>query len=169
MKHSIKTAFERQTKAVTLKPSIGQNTAVTKAFLRDGLTCDIVDGKWKLVADMSEKWGGKEEGPTPGTYGRAALASCLVISYKMWAESMNIKIDELSVEVQADFDTRGMSGVDETKPGYLEMRYIVNIKSPEDEDTIIKLLDTADERSSYVDMFRNAQKVNRILNLYEEI
>ena len=165
MNHDIKTAFERQTKAVTLRPGVGQNTAVTKVFLKSGVMCEIEEGDWKLKADMSIKWGGKNEGPTPGTYGRAALGSCIAMSYVLWAAKLEIPIDELSVEIQADYDTRGLCGVDNVKAGYMEMRYIVNIKSSAKEEEIIKLLDIADERSPYIDVFRNPQKLIRITRI----
>lgn len=169
MNHDIKTAFERQTKAVTLRPGAGQKTAVTKVFLKSGVTCEIEEGDWKFKADMSSKWGGKNEGPSPGTYGRAALGSCIAMAYVLWAAKLDIPIDELSVEIQADYDTRGMCGVDKLKAGYLEMRYIVDIKSSANEEDIIKLLDIADERSPYLDMFRNPQKIKRVIHLNKMI
>lgn len=165
MNHDIKTAFERQTKAVTLRPGIGKNTAITKVILKDAVTCEIEEGNWKFKADMSEKWGGKNEGPSPGTYGRAALGSCIAMSYVLWASKLDIQLDELSVEVQADYDTRGMCGVDDVKSGYTEVRYVVNIKSPADKKEIYHLLDIADERSPYLEIFRNPQNIVRVINL----
>ena len=69
----IRTAIERNVKAVTLRPSIGQGTAVTRARLRDGLRCDVEEGPWTLVAGMTDKYGGTNAGPNPGVLGRAAL------------------------------------------------------------------------------------------------
>ena len=37
---TIRTALERNVKAVTLRPSIGQGTAITKVRLNPGLACD---------------------------------------------------------------------------------------------------------------------------------
>lgn len=164
MQRDIKTAFERQTKAVTLKPSVGQNTAVTKIKLRDGSVCDIEEGNWKYTADLSPKWGGKDEGPSAGFYGRGALGSCLAISYVMWAARYDIPVEELTVEIHADYDTRGMCGLDNISSGYSEIRYVVNIKSPVSEEEIIKLLDTAESHSPYLEIFRNPQRVVRVLN-----
>ena len=47
----LKSTFERNAKAMTLRPSLGQSTARTKVTLRDGLTCDVEDGNWKLTVD----------------------------------------------------------------------------------------------------------------------
>jgi uncharacterized OsmC-like protein len=150
-------ALERNAKAVTLQPSRGQKTAITTATLRDGLACDIREGPWHYVAAMSEKYGGSQEGPTPGLFGRGAMASCLALGYAMWAARLDIQIDSLEVEVHADYDVRGELGVaDEVRPGYLEIRYIVNVSSPARPEEIERWLDTADRYSSWRDNIANA-------------
>jgi uncharacterized OsmC-like protein len=157
----IKTALERNAKAVELRPGVGQGTAVTKVKLTDGFTCEITDGPWRLVADMAEKHGGNNAGPNPGVLGRAALGSCLAISYVMWAAKLGVPISQLEVEVQADYDVRGEYGLADMPPGYKEVRYIVNIASPATEEEIIKLLDLADAHTPYLDIFRRPIAVRR--------
>jgi len=51
----IRTALERNVKAVSLRPSVGQGTAVTRVQWTGGLTCEVEDGPWKLVVGMSGK------------------------------------------------------------------------------------------------------------------
>lgn len=156
----IATTIERNVKAVTIRPSVGQGTAVTRATLRDGLACDIQEGPWKLVAGMTEKYGGANDGPNPGVYGRAALASCLAIGYAMWAARLGVKVDSLEIEVQADYDVRGELGVsDEVRPGYTQIRYIVTVSSPASREEIDRWLDTADRYSSWRDNIANAVPV----------
>src|SRR5438093_33033 len=106
----IKTAIERSSKALLLKPSLGVGTGVSKTRIKHGLTCEIKEGNWTLVADMSESIGGNAKGPTPGVYGRAALGSCLAIGYMMMAAKMNIPVSMLEVEVEADFDDGALLG-----------------------------------------------------------
>src|SRR5271169_2075693 len=100
----IKTAVERTIKALTLKPALGKGTGVSKVSITNGLTCEIQEGDWKFKADMPESVGGSNSAPTPGVYGRAALGSCLAIGYMMKAAEMNISIERIEVEVQADYD-----------------------------------------------------------------
>ena len=114
----IRTAFERNEKALTLRPSIGRGTAVTKARVRDGLTCDIQEGAWQHVADMNEKNGGNGIGPNPGTYGRGALGSCLAIGYMMWSARLGVPFAGLEVEIQADYDATAEYGVTNASPSY---------------------------------------------------
>jgi uncharacterized OsmC-like protein len=153
----IASTIERNVKAVTLRPSVGQGTAITKVTLRDGLACDIQEGPWSLVAGMTEKYGGHNDGPNPGVYGRAALGSCLAIGYAMWAARMGVPLDLLEIEIQADYDVRGELGVsDDVRPGYSQIRYIVTVSSPASAEQIERWLDVADRYSSWRDNIANA-------------
>src|SRR3989442_13126498 len=94
----IKSTFERNAKAMTLRPSLGQGTARTKVTLRDGLTCDVEDGNWKMTVDLSPKSGGDGRGPDPGVYSRTALGSCLAIGYTLWSARLGGPFQSLVVE-----------------------------------------------------------------------
>ena len=157
----IKTAFERQSEALELRSGIGKGTAVTKVKIKSGLTCEIEEGSWKMVADMNPKWGGNDHGPNPGIFGRGALGSCLAMGYIMWAAKLGVDIEDLEVEIHADYDTSGMCGTDETLPGYLGIKYLVRLSSTSPEEEIIKMLDTADKYSSYFDVFTREVKLER--------
>jgi uncharacterized OsmC-like protein len=149
---AVRTAIERSVKAVSLKPSIGQGTVVTRVRLREGLACDVEDGRWKLVVGMSDKYGGTNEGPNPGVLGRAALGSCLALGYAMWAARLGVPVDSLDVEVHADYDRRGELAVsDDVHPGYARIRYVVSVSSTASREEIDRWLDTADRYSSWRD------------------
>ena len=149
--------FERNVQTLTKRPSRGFLTATTKARLVEGTRCEIEEGKWRLAADMIAKVGGTETAPVPGVLGRAALASCLVLGITRWAARLDVPIEALEVDVQADFDARGELGMsDEIRPGYGEGRYTVSIRSPAPEDKIEELLDLAERYSPYLDVFGQA-------------
>ena len=69
----IRMAFERQVTALARQPSTSLCTAITKVRLRNGLTCHVEDGPWKLTVDMAKKSGGDSRGPDPGVLGRSAF------------------------------------------------------------------------------------------------
>jgi len=161
----IKTILERNAKAIALRPSVGQGTAVTKVRMRDGLACDIEEGKWRFSADMSAKSGGDDSAPNPGVYGRAALGSCVAIGYMMWAARKDLPITSLEVEVQADYDVRGELGVADISPSYTEVRYVVTVETTAPEEDVRRVLDEADARSSWADIFRRGQNTRRELRV----
>lgn len=164
--NDVRASLERVIKAVSIRPSVGQGTAVTTVRMRPNLCAEVEDGPWKFRVGMSEKYGGDNSAPNPGVYGRAAFGSCLVIGYSMWAARLGVPIDALSVEVQADYDVRGELAVeDQLPPGYLEMRYVVSVESSASEQDIMRVLDTADRYSSWRDDLTRAVPVRREIRL----
>ncbi len=158
----IRTAFERGARALTLKPSLGRETSVSRTRLVDGLACEVTEGPWKLAVDMPAALAGGDTAPTPGVLGRAALGSCLAIGYALRAARVGIPIESLEVEVQADYDNGALLGTtDGVPPGYLAVRYIVTIASSAPEAKILELLDEADKHSPYRDTFARAQPLQR--------
>lgn len=163
--NDIKIAVERTAEALKLHPALGRDTGISRARIREGLTCEIESGPWHLVADMPKQVGGEGSAPTPGVYGRAALASCLAMGYMMHAARMGVPIRSLEVEIQADYDDGAAFGVSDLPPGYLEVRYIVTVDSPAPEADVRRVIDEGDARSPYLDVFSRAQKCTRTLRL----
>jgi len=163
----IKTALGRTKKALTLKPSLGKDTHISKVRITAGLTCEVHEGSWNFKADMPEAVGGNNSAPTPGVYGRAALGCCLAIGYIMKAAELDIPVDNLEVEIQADFDDGALLGTADksVSPGYSEIRYSINIESEAPEERIIQMLNEADTHSPYLDIFTHPQKCIRKVNI----
>ncbi len=161
----VRTAFERSAKAVSLRPSLGRGTGVSRARVRDGLTCEIDEGPWKLTADMPEQIGGNGSAPTPGVFGRAALGGCLAIGYMMYAAKLGVPFTSVEVEIQADYDDGALLGVSGTSPGYQEVRYIVTVESPAPESDVRRVLDEGDAHSPYLDVFSHPQTCRRTVRI----
>jgi uncharacterized OsmC-like protein len=157
----IRTTFQRNSRALELRAAIGLGTAVTRVRLREGLTCDVEEGRWRFTVDMSPKSGGSDLGPNPGVLGRGALASCLTIGYAMWAAALGVPISSLEVVVEADYDTRAEYGIGDVPPGYTEVRYIVSVASTAPEEDVMRVLDTAERHSSYLAIFAAPQPLRR--------
>ena len=160
-KATIKDNYERKVKIMEHKPAVGKGTVRANVKVKDGFTCEFTEGDWTFTADMSEKSGGNNQGPTPGTFGRAAFGSCLAISYIMYASLMDVPIENLEVDVQVDYDARGIYGFEDVRPGYTEVRYTVKVDSPATEEELIAVMDKAEKHSSYLDVFSNTTPVKR--------
>lgn len=151
---TIRQIAERNIQLLAMRPARGLLSCTARAHLRDGLSCEIAEGPWRLMADMPAKVGGDETAPTPGVLGRAALASCLVIGIARWSARLGIPIDGLEVAVHADFDARGELGADDgVRPGYSQVRYEIALDSPAPRERLVELLDLAERHSPYLDIF----------------
>ena len=59
----------------------------------------IIANTHLLIADELQEFGGKNEGPAPGDYLCMSLASCKVITLRMYAQRKNWKIDSIKIKV----------------------------------------------------------------------
>jgi uncharacterized OsmC-like protein len=159
----IKTAFERNGRAIELRPALGQKTAVTRARVVDGVCCETEEGRWKLTIDASEKSGGTGAGPDPGFVVRSALAACFAMGYVTWAAHLDVPISNVEVELQADFDARGQHGMSDIPAGYSEIRYVVRVESTAPESDIRRVAEAADRASMVGDVFARAHRLERQL------
>lgn len=157
----LRETFERNKKALGLRPAVGRGTATTRASWVDGVNFEVEDGAWKLSVDMSEKSGGKGTAPDPGVYGRSALASCLGINYALHAAARGLRISSLEVEVQADYDSNGNYGTIDQPPGYRQVRYIVTIDADASADEIESFVEEVDRFCPYLDIFVRPIDVRR--------
>ena len=150
----VRTALERNTRALELRPGLGQGTAVTQVRLSDGLGCEIEEGPWRLQTDMSPKSGGTGTAPNPGTLGRAAVGSCLATGFAMWAARLGVPFTSLTVDVEADYDARGELGVAPVDPGYSQVRLRVRVETTAPEAQVRELFATVERTSSWLDVVR---------------
>lgn len=162
---NIKTAFERNGRAIELRPAVGKKTAITKVRVVQGVHCEAEEGRWKVVADASEKSGGTALGPDPGLLVRSALGTCLAMGYVIWAAHLDVPVNNIEVEIEADFDARGQHDMAGISPGYSEIRYLVRIESDAPESDIERVVETADRASMVGDVFRRAHTLKRTLTI----
>lgn len=158
---TIKKAFERNRKLLSIKPSKGQYTTTTSVRLYDGTSCEVEHGSWKFKADIGKTEGGNDAGPGPSVLERAALGSCLAIGYAKYAALLEVPIDSLEVEVEAEVDARGAYGIDDVAPEYKSLRYRVIIESSAPDEAIREVIEKADEHSPVLKNFTRPISVER--------
>jgi uncharacterized OsmC-like protein len=157
---TIKKANDRIRKALELRPAKGLGTSITTARLIDGLACEIRQGEWMFKVDMGKPEGGDGTAPSPGFFGRGALAGCLAIGIAIVSAQRGITVKGLSVEVAADWDWQGFYGLGENvPPGYTAVRVLVDIDSPAPREDLEAMFEEAVAHSSYVDVFRRSNDV----------
>ena len=158
----LKIVIESAIEALSRDPNAGIGTAVTRTVIRGGVTCDIEDGQWQIIADEMPGDGGAGLGPDPGVFGRAALGSCLAMGYAMWAAHLGLQLDHVAVTVEADYDAHGMLGLNDSVPaGWTALRYKVELTSPSPQDKLREMVEFADRYSSILDFYRRPHDIQR--------
>ena len=80
-REKIKEALDRNEKAVSLRPAIGQVTITNRARQKGGVTFEMEEGNWTLTTDLHPKSGGDANGPDPSMMVRSAFSGCLAIGF----------------------------------------------------------------------------------------
>ena len=156
----IRDAFDRMQHVFTKRPAVAQATATMRARIIDGLHCEAREGDWLLSLDLPVDAGGTNAGATPGVHGRAALASCLAMGYSIELARAGIEARSVEVELQVDYDNRGLVGMDNIRPGYLNVRHTLYLECDAPLEAVKPALEKAQRNSPYLDVFTNAQPVS---------
>lgn len=147
------------------KPEMGLDTDVTTSVLEDGLKCVVRQGDHSAVIDMGEIMGGEGAGPSPGFFGRAALISCIAIGLKMTAVRAGVQLDKINVDVEMDWDSRGIFGMEDVSAGPIEIRVIISVESPAPEEAIRAILPVALKNDPWLRTFADPQTIEPVLKI----
>jgi uncharacterized OsmC-like protein len=129
------------------------------ASIEDGLRVRVTDPDGReLVSDMPGGVGGANSAPSPGWFGRAALASCDATLIAMRAAQVGVELSKLEVEVDSESDDRGLLGMDDSIPaGPLSARVRVRISAPgASEEEIQSIIEWAHKHSPVGDAITRA-------------
>ena len=115
----------------------------------------------KVTIDEPVAQGGTDKGMNPVEMLLGSIAACQTISTQIYAESMGIKIDEMSVEVEGDMDSAGFMGYAKFRPGYTNIRTHVKIKSESDPSMVKQLIDLVEIRCPVADSVKNGVEISK--------
>ncbi|WP_051063251.1 OsmC family protein [Ilumatobacter nonamiensis] len=159
---TIATAIERLESAIEQRRGFGVGTARSTTTLGEGLHCSTVEGAWCTHADLPGAIGGGGSAPTPGVLLRAALGSCMAMSYRLRAAKHGIPVTRIDVTVETDSEVAGMLSLDAAAPpGYTGVRYHVEIDSPASPTDVQQIIDEGDRLSPILDALGRENAVHR--------
>ena len=82
----------------------------TEARMGEGTRVDLRAGAFEFAADEPASVGGTGTAPNPVQLALTALGSCQAITYRYWAEELGLRLDAVTITVEADFDTGAFFG-----------------------------------------------------------
>ncbi len=115
-------------------------TSAVSATLRGGTEVAVSARQHDFTIDEPPALGGADRGANPVEHLLAALASCTVISYQVWAAQLGLTLDGVEVDVDGDIDLRGFFGTGEgVRPGFEGIDLRVRLTGPESEASYRRL------------------------------
>jgi uncharacterized OsmC-like protein len=148
-------ALARLESALERKPGFGHATTRSTTDNAGGTGCVTAEGHHQILTDLPAALGGSASAPTPSTLLRAALGSCLAMSYRLRAARHGVELGAIRVCVETDSALAGMLLPGSTAPpGFLEIRYHVEIESSAPAARVEQITTEADRLSPVLDALR---------------
>lgn len=126
-----------------------------------GLQSETKIRQFTLTVDEPEALGGTDTGPNPVELILGALASCQEITYRAFAEALEIPLDSVSVRIEGDLDLRGFFAVDDqVRAGFQNIHGTVELDSPASEEQLAQLKKIVDAHCPVLDILREPVPVS---------
>lgn len=127
---------------VTTSSSLFTATARGALVRGTATTVSITARQHTFTIDEPADLGGTDLGANPVEHLLAALASCTVITYQVWAGKLGLRLDGVDVDLSGDIDLRGFFGEDDdVRPGFQGLEVEVRLTGPESAADYLRLAD----------------------------
>lgn len=161
MSNALKDAVESMQETLRNNPDEAVATFVADSRQVQGLQSETKIRQFTLTVDEPESLGGTDTGPNPVELILGALASCQEITYRAFAEALEIPLDSVSVRIEGDLDLRGFFAVDDdVRAGFQNIRGIVKLDSPASEEQLAQLKKVVDAHCPVLDILRDPVPVS---------
>jgi putative redox protein len=117
-------------------------------------------GKHSFLVDEPRALAGDDLGASPVEFALGALISCQIVVYRLYANALGIRVDDIDITAEGDLDARRLFGIDETvRAGFTEVRLDIKLSGPESDERYQQLRDVVDAHCPVLDLFANATPV----------
>jgi uncharacterized OsmC-like protein len=135
----------------------------TEGRMGEGTRVDMRAGSFEFGVDEPVSVGGTGTAANPVQLALASLGSCQAITYRYWAETLGLRLDAVTVSLEADFDTGAFFGF----PGAAGpvsptgVHCAVTLEGPEPPERYKELVTVVDEHCPILDLFTRSVPVER--------
>lgn len=150
---AMKTALLSTMAAVQADPARARLVFKAATQLKENVCCTARVRNFPIMTiDEPPELGGGNAAINPVELVLVALGACQEIMFSVYAAVLGIPLEEVKVDVKGYLDARGLFGFDPATPaGYQRVTFETTIKSSADDATILKLIETVEERCPLLD------------------
>ena len=116
--------------------------------------------------DMGESLGGEGLDPSPGFFGRASIIGCVAIGIKLTAARRQVPISAIDVNIETDWDNRGLFGLDGVSAGCQGMRLVIAVHSPAAETEVRAVINEGLKNDPWLITFTQAQSCTTDISVH---
>lgn len=121
----------------------------------------ITAGKHRFLVDEPAALAGDDVAASPVEIALGALISCQVVVYRLYAQALGIRVDDISVVAEGDLDASKLFGINEgVRAGFSDIRLDITLTGPESHERYQELRDVVDKHCPVLDLFANPTPVS---------
>lgn len=146
---------------IAADPTSGQLTIRVNGSGTGSVATAIAAGKHSFLVDEPDALAGDNSGASPVEFALAALISCQVVVYRLYAQSLGIQVDDIDVKAEGDLDARRLFGIEQSvRAGFAGVRLAITITGPETDARYQELREVVDAHCPVLDIFANPTPVS---------
>jgi len=157
---NFKQTFLHKQEILRAKPEKSQVEVHANSQLVEAFRSQVKIRDFDIVVDQPQNMGSTNQGPRPSEYVLAALAACHEVTYRLYADAMDIDLKSISVSVTGVSDAKGFFNLDDDTPaGFSEIYGDIMIESDASDDDIERLRVAVNRHCPVLDDLRKPMKV----------
>lgn len=164
-----KEIFLHKQKILSKRPDKARAEVSAESHLVEAFRSHVKTRGFDIIVDQPDNMGSTDQGPRPSEYVLAALAACHEVTYRLYADAMDIDLQDIAVSVTGISDAKGFFGLDEeTPPGFSEINGTISLTSDATEEDIERLRQAVNRHCPVLDDLRKPVPVNLQIKLVEK-
>lgn len=146
---------------IAANPASAQLTYHVNGSGVGSVASSITAGRHSFLIDEPGALAGDDAAASPVEIALGALISCQIVVYRLYAQALGIRVDDIDVKAEGDLDARRLFGIDETvRPGFTAVRLAITINGPETEARYDELRAAVDAHCPVLDLFAHETPVS---------
>ena len=158
---NFKKMFRQKQEILRNRPEKSRVEVSVQSELVEAFRSHVKVRDFELIVDQPANMESTDLGPRPSEYVLAALAACHEVTYRLYADAMDIPLANVSVSVTGVSDAKGFFSLDEqTSAGFSEIYGTINIDSPASDEDIERLRQAVNRHCPVLDDIRRPVSVD---------
>ena len=135
-------------------------TSQADSELVEGFLSRVKTGNFELLVDQHEGMEGTNKGPRPSEYVLAALAACHEVTYRLYADVLDIPLEKVAVSVKGFSNACGFFDLGENvRAGFTRIEGQILVKSNASNEELDRLRQAVNKHCPILDDLREPVEV----------
>jgi len=158
---NFKKVFEHKQEILRNRPDKTRVEVSAESKLVEAFRSHVKVRDFEVIVDQPANMESTDRGPRPSEYVLAALAACHEVTYRLYADALDIPLESVAVKVTGVSDAKGFFSLDEETPaGFSEIYGTIAIESNASDDDIERLRQTVNRHCPVLDDIRRPVSVD---------